>query len=434
MRINLDTIVCSNFRVVFNDIIKCNIYKAILKGGRSSTKSQVASLAIVVGSMVYKESAVACIRYANKIQDRLVNTFTDSIRYLGVDRFWRLRKSPLEYVLLDANGNETDVSIKFTGCDNPETLKSMRSRRGGFRYIWFEETSNFDSEKDVDNLILTLARGLGKHCIIFSYNPPMHKNNWLNKRYGDKIGLYRNKIRVDIGCGNEIEMEQLVHHSTYLDVIEDGHYDWIGSTFIAEANQAKIENNIYYRWAYGGEVVQTEAAVFNNIKEWKYEELQFNTIYRGLDYGNGGPDPHAYVEWYYDKQNRRIYAINEVYEGKAVNYDELAEKIKKYNKHNFPIYADSANKHVNALIRKWGVNTVDVIKGPGSVLSGILFLQSLNGIYIDRKKTPNIYREFTNLDYKTDKNDEITSEIEDKDNHTVDATRYAFSMEIRNNI
>ena len=122
--VNLSEIVVDTFEEIFTDIVNCDVNRAILKGGRSSTKSQMASEAIVVGCMTYKASAVCLLKHANKIEERLVNTFKSSIDYLGVGKYWKLRKSPFEYVLLDSNGRETDCSIKFTGADSPEMIKS----------------------------------------------------------------------------------------------------------------------------------------------------------------------------------------------------------------------------------------------------------------------------------------------------------------------
>ena len=173
ININLNDLICDSFVDIADDIINCNVDRAVMNGGRSSTKSQVASECIITGCMVFKESAVAAVKYANKIEERLVNTFRDTIRYMGVEQFWKLRRAPFEYVLLDEFGKETDVSIKFTGCDNPDNLKSYKSRRGGFRYIWFEELTNFPNIKEVNNLIQTFARGQGKHCVIMTYNPPI---------------------------------------------------------------------------------------------------------------------------------------------------------------------------------------------------------------------------------------------------------------------
>lgn len=46
----------------------------------------------MTGCMVYRESAVAALKHANKIEERLVNTFREAIRFLGVDKFWKLRR------------------------------------------------------------------------------------------------------------------------------------------------------------------------------------------------------------------------------------------------------------------------------------------------------------------------------------------------------
>ena len=442
LNINLNDLICDNFVDVASDIINCEVDRAVLKGGRSSTKSQVASECIITGCMAYKESAVACVKYANKIEERLVSTFRDTINYMGVGKWWKLRKSPFEYVLLDDNGNETDVSIRFTGCDNVENLKSYKSRRGGFRYIWFEELTNFPTYKEVKSLMQTFGRGKGKHCIIMSYNPPMQNSNWVNKEYNvispDKKILWTTdnasctEFEFEIEDGKFETIRQIVHHSTYLDVIASGHADWLGSTFIGDAKLCEIENNTYYRWAYLGEVVGTDANVFANIKDWDGDKgkLDITEVFRGYDWGYGGPDACSYVEWYYDRRNKRIYALNEFYKPK-MSVEDVAFEIKQLNKHNFPVYADSACKELNNQLRNKFVNIIDVEKGPDSIRAGIKYLQGLNGIYINKYLTPNIYREWTEAEYLVDKDDNVTSKLPDKNNHTIDATRYGFSIEIK---
>lgn len=81
------------------------------------------------------------------------------------------------------------MSIKFTGCDNPENLKSFKARRGSFRYVWFEEATNFGSVREINNLIQTFARGQGQHTIILTYNPPVQSSNWVNIEYSVPRGV-----------------------------------------------------------------------------------------------------------------------------------------------------------------------------------------------------------------------------------------------------
>lgn len=442
INIDLNELICDNFVDVASDIINCDIDRAVLKGGRGSTKSQVASECIITGCMVYKESAVACVKYANKIEQRLVSTFRDTIKYMGVEQFWKLRKSPFEYVLLDDDGKETDISIRFTGCDNPEDLKSYRARSGSFRYIWFEELTNFNSIKEVNNLIQTFARGDSKHCIIMSYNPPQQSSNWVNKEFNhpkNKDGIIYNNgdswkeyFDFEVEPGVVERLVRTVHHSTYLDVIRNGHANWLGTTFIGEAKQMEIENYREYQHQYLGLVVGTDANVFSNLHDWDGDtsNLDLVEIFRGLDFGLGGPDPTAYVEWYYDRRNKRIYALNE-FSSPKMSIDDMYNGVKQYNKHNFPVYSDSATPILSSELVNKGLNIIGAIKGPDSIAAGIKWLQSLNGIYICKTLTPCIYAEFNEYEYMVDKDGVVLSKLPDKKNHSIDGTRYAFNLEIK---
>ena len=55
INIDLNSLICDTFVDVASDIITCDVDRAVLNGGRSSTKSQVASECIVTGCMTYKE-------------------------------------------------------------------------------------------------------------------------------------------------------------------------------------------------------------------------------------------------------------------------------------------------------------------------------------------------------------------------------------------
>lgn len=438
MELNLSDIVCDSFHEIFSDIVNCEIDRAVLKGGRSSTKSQVASEAILVGCMVHRQSAVCLLKHANKIEERLVNTFKSSIEYLNIGKYWKLRKSPFEYVLLDDHGKETEISIKFTGCDNPEMIKSYKPRLGSFRYIWFEELTNFSNLKEVNNIIETMARGDGKHTVIMTYNPPIRFSSWVNKEYdapcgkvlGHNSNSHREEIDVEYDGGVE-KIVQVVHHSTYLDVIESGHSNWLGKTFIGEASKAKENNNKYYRWAYLGEIVGTDANVFNNIHSWNYEDKGFSKINRGLDVSNGGKDPWAYVEWYYDKNNKDLYCLAESRIEGSASLDLVTMRIKQINDKGREIFIDSAVPTFGSILRTNGLNIIPAIKGKDSVIAGVEWLRSLNHIYIDKYKTPETYKEFSAYEWFIDKNDEITSKLVDENNHFIDSTRYAMNIEIK---
>lgn len=53
------------------------------------------------------------------------------------------------------------------------------------------------------------------------------------------------------------------------------------------------------------------------------------------------------------------------------------------------------------------------------------WLQSLKTIIIDRRRCPNTWEEFSSYEYDKNKNGDIISGYPDRDNHLIDATRYA---------
>ena len=76
------------------------------------------------------------------------------------------------------------------------------------------------------------------------------------------------------------------------------------------------------------------------------------------------------------------------------------------------------------------MNVLPVKKGKDSVNRGMKWLQDLNKIVIDKRRTPNAYKEFTTYEYETDREGKYISKYPDKNNHYIDCTRYAMEKEI----
>ena len=439
LNIDLNEIISENFIDSFCEYTQCTSGLIVEKGGRMSGKSvNVGGIGTIAGVMAYNKSALVIIKYGNKIKDRLVDNFTECLRLMGVEKFWKLRRSPFEYVLLDEYGRETQVSIKFTGCDNAEIAKGVKPREGAFRYVWFEELTNFDSYKEVKSVIDTAVRG-GEASVLFTYNPPMQIGHWVNKEFNVPCGVdlgyesdYYEQINDFEVDGKEISMKVLIHHSTYLGLIANGNAHILGNSALANIEKSRKENNDFYRWNYLGEVIGTDANVFKNIKDWDGDisELDIKQVHRGFDWGYGGPDPCAYSAVYYDKKNRALYILDEFGEPK-MSVPQISAMMKQKNKRNFAINADSACPILNDQLITQGINIRGVKKGPNSVYGGILWLQSLNAIYICKKITPKHYKEFSEYSYKVNKDDEVTSTLDDKNNHWIDSTRYALADVIK---
>ena len=88
------------------------------------------------------------------------------------------------------------------------------------------------------------------------------------------------------------------------------------------------------------------------------------------------------------------------------------------------VVCDAAEPKSISDLRALGLNAHACKKYQGSVMYGIKWLQHRK-IVIDKQRTPNAYREFTLYEYETTKDGEFLVDVPDKDNHTIDAVRYA---------
>lgn len=432
--INLDTLIAPTFRQVIADIITAKVSRAILKGGRNTTKSQIVSEAIIVGCMQYKYSAIAIVKHSNKIEERLVNTFKESLRYLGVESKWKLRRSPMELVLLDRRGRETDVSIKFAGADDPENLKSYKPRSKSFRYIWIEEATNFPNKAEIDNISITMARGVGDHVTILTFNPPKSKHHWCNVEYANKCGIalgfstneYRYTQTIQAG-DYTFQSSEVIHHSTYLDILQF-HPEWLGEDFLSRiaAYQGHTDNPEYQQ-VYLGAPVAGEGNIFPNVKKCRMSDFNFGNlqVYRGLDMSNGGSDPYRYVQCIYDKRSHSIFITGEYSAPGTTDIRTVAQSIRKLNPNNFAVMTDSAVPTFIRQLNSHGLAAVNVKKRPDSVAAGIAWLRSLVAIYIDPSLTPKTYKEFEEYAYKVLRDGSFDGTPPDKNNHSIDAVRYA---------
>lgn len=103
----------------------------------------------------------------------------------------------------------------------------------------------------------------------------------------------------------------------------------------------------------------------------------------------------------------------------------LAKELLIRNPHNFPIKTDSAVSIFTDQLKHLGVSASLCKKPPGSVNAGLAWLRSLIAIYIDPRATPLTYKEFEEYTYKILKDGTVTDEPIDKNNHSIDAVRYA---------
>lgn len=380
-----------------------------LKGGRGSTKSSFVALEIVLGIMEHPgTNAVALRKVGLYLKDSVYEQLVWAIDKLGVFQLWEQRVSPMALIYLP-----TGQRILFRGADKPKKIKSTKASKGYIRYIWYEECDEFLGKDELDMINQSLMRGGDKFDVFYSYNPPKSQTNWINRE------VETQKLRSDT----------LVHHSDYRTVPEA----WLGDPFLQEAEELRRTNETRYRHAYLGEVTGTGGEVFQNItlREITPEErASFDRIRRGIDWGYG-PDPFVYLAMHYDRKRRRLFIYHEFYKHRA-GFDEIARAIKAENPDRREVIAESAEPRSNDELRSRGIHIRPAKKGRGSVEHGVSWLQDLDEIIIDPVACPNAAREFSGYELeRTADGTAFKSGYPDKDNHTIDATRYACERDMK---
>ena len=411
--IKMSELLSAKFYDVWRASKSKDILNVVCSGGRGSGKSSNVAHIITQLLMRYPVNAVGIRKIDNTLEQSVYEQMKWAIEEQKVTHLFKFNKSPLRITYLP-RGNY----MVFRGAQYPERIKSLKDSRFPFAIAWVEELAEFRTEEEVTTITNSLLRGELdeglQYKFFFTYNPPKRKQSWVNKKYGTQF----------------VSGNTFVHHSTYLD------NPFIAKEFIKEAEETKKKNEIKYRWEYMGEAIGSGITPFNNLefREITDEEAaNFDNIRNGLDFGYA-TDPLAFVRWHYDKKHNGIYAIDEFY-GQKISNRQAANWIKSRGYQSDRIGADSAEpKSIAELHGDFNLpNVYGVKKGPDSVEFGERWLDDLDFICIDPKRTPNIAREFESIDYQTDRDGNPKPRLEDKDNHTIDATRYAFADDMRAN-
>lgn len=411
MKRKLSELIPKAFFPVWRAAINPDILNIVCKGGRGSGKSSDIAHIIVQLLMRYAVNGVGIRKIDNTIELSIFEQIKWAISEQGVSHLFKVNKSPMRVTYIP-RGNY----MVFRGAQEPERIKSLKSANFPFALAWIEELAEFKTEDEVTIITNSLLRGELEdglfYKFFYSYNPPKRKQSWVNKKYETQF----------------VSNNTFVHHSTYLD------NPFISKQFIAEANAAKERNEMRYRWEYLGHAIGSGVVPFDNLtfRTITNDELKtFDNFRQGADWGYG-VDPYSFVRWHYDKTRKRIYAVDEHY-GVKISNREAAGWIKKKEYHDLKITADSAEpKSIAEMKSEHGITRMKgAKKGPGSVEYGEKWLDDLDEIIIDPKRTPNIAREFENIDYQTDKDGNPKPKLEDKDNHTIDSTRYAFEDDMK---
>lgn len=432
VNIDISKLWIKKFDDVFYDIIQHKHTHYIFPGGRGSTKSSfLGGICVPLTLIANPKCHAVCYRkIGNTLKTSVYSQVEWGITELGLRDYFVFHVNPLEIIY-----KPTGQKILFLGMDDPGKVKSIKLPFGYIGITWWEELDQFEGERQIRKAQQSTMRGGDKYWNFMSYNPPISINNWANE-FTDE-------------CEHKRTNDTLVVRSTYKDVP----VEWLGQQFIEEAEYLQETNPRAYENEYMGIPVGTGGNVFENVEDLVMtDELisTFDRIYNGLDWGFAN-DPNAYTKVHYDRTRNDLYIFAEfnkthltnkpLYEALYETPSELVKNVYHYDektgeeystKVNIPymdknelITADSAEPKSIADFKAWGCFMRPAEKGPDSVRYGIKWLQGLRHIYIDRRRCPNSWDEFSRYEYERDKNGNLLSVFPDCDNHHIDSVRYA---------
>lgn len=394
-----------SFSEVYREIANHSYAEYVFRGGRGSTKSSFVSESIIELIMNNPEwHGLAMRTVQNTLRDSVYSQLVWAINYLGQTESFKCTTSPLEITYLP-----TDQKIYFRGADDPLKIKSIKPKFGFINILWFEELDQFRGAESVRSIMQSAIRGGDSAYVFKSFNPPPTRNSWVIKE-------------LEIPKPN-----RLVHESDYRTVPKE----WLGQAFLDEALYLKEVNKRAYDHEYLGITSAAGGRVFDNLLLKEIPDKLLATFERplnGIDFG-WYPDPVHFVKCYLHTGTQTLYVYDEFRANKVSNeelYDTLMSR--ELVLPDEVTIADSSEPKSIADLRTYGMNIRGAEKGPESITYSMKWLQSLRNIIIDPARAPHAAGEFQDYELEMDKDGYYITSYPDKNNHAIDAVRYATNL------
>lgn len=371
---------------VFLPLLEPARYKGA-HGGRGSGKSHFFGEMLIERSIMEKVDAV-CVREVQKSLDQSVKKLLEGkIESLNAGAYFEVQDKKIY--------SKKGGLIIFQGMQN-HTADSIKSLEG-YDIAWCEEAQSL-SQRSLDLLRPTIRKPGSE--LWFSWNPAAAT---------DPVDVL---LR-----GEEPPPDSAIIEVNYTD------NPWFPDVLRAEMEYDQRRDPDKYAHIWLGKYQQnSEARVF---KSWTIEEFDVDPtqiIRQGADWGFA-VDPTVLVQCYI--VGRKLYVPYEAYRVGCEINDTPSMFMTVPDSEKWPITADSARPETISYMQKHGFPKImGAIKGPKSLEEGVEFLKSFDIIVHPRCK--HLIDELTLYKYKEDPlTGQILPVLEDKDNHIIDALRYA---------
>ncbi|MFS5915204.1 PBSX family phage terminase large subunit [Streptococcus agalactiae] len=380
-----------------------NFYR-VVKGSRGSKKSKTTALNFIVRLLKCPWANLLVIRrYSNTNKQSTYTDFKWACNQLKVLHLFKFNESLPEITI-----KSTGQKILFRGLDDELKITSITVDVGVLCWAWFEEAYQIETEDKFSTVVESIRGSLDVpdffKQITVTFNP-WSERHWLKRVFFD---------------------EETKREDTFSDTTTFRVNEWLDEVDKKRYEDLYRTNPRRARIVCDGEWGVAEGLVFDN-----FEVLDFDikkTIQRvketsaGMDFGFT-QDPTTLICAAVDLSNKELWLYNEHYQ-KAMLTDDIVKMIKDKNMYKSYIAADSAEKRLIAEIKSKGVSGIlPSLKGKGSIMQGIQFMQGFK-IYI-HPSCEHTIEEFNTYTFKQDKEGNWLNEPIDKNNHIIDALRYA---------
>jgi len=405
----MNKIIIKNSHKAFNPYFRKNLTNTtpnqIYFGGASSGKSFFILAQRTPLDVLRTDRNFLIIRnVAKSNRNSTFNEIRKGIFGMGLSRAFTINKT--EMTITCVNGNQ----ILFAGLDDVEKLKSITPEKGVITDVVIEEGTEIkrSAYKQLTKRLRGTSKSKKRMTMMFN---PIYQTHWIYKDFFQGNWIDSEFEYTDSGL--------YIQKSTYRDNqhLEDDDIERIES-----------ETDSYYRNVYN----DGNWGVLGNtiFKNWHVEDLSemkktCDKKKNGLDWGFSN-DPNAYVSMHLDIQRKKLYILDELFV-KGIDNEELAKLLKPRIGSDILICDSAEPKSVKEL-RKYGIMALSAKKGPGSIETGYKFLGKFE-IIVD-VNCQNVINELTIHKWKEDKNGDALPIPMDRDNHGIDAIRYALESEI----
>lgn len=368
----------------YQPLFKNDWREAAIYGGRYSLKSHTVARYLLIMAMMAK-TRVACFReFQNSIAESSHQLLSDLIQRYGLVDFQVTDKS----IVNSRNGSD----FLFKGLHhNEQSIKSIE----GIDIAWVEEAQTI-SKESLEVLTPTVRKPNSK--IIYTYNrfledDPVHTRLVIEGR-----------------------PKTLIIHANYDIAVK---YNMMPESIRAEIEDDKEKRPSLYAHKWLGEPNSLERKIY---KDWAFvEDIPHEARLEryGLDFGYSN-DPTAIVAIY--KYNDG-FIIDELVHQKGLSNKQIADILN--NSPKALVIADSAEPKSIDEISSYGITIIPALKGQGSVMQGIQWVQDQK-ISVTNRST-NIIKSYRNYLFKVDKDGKTINEPDHYLSDAMDAVRYGLS-------